>query len=324
MKPALKWMPLIMVITLAATGCARDGYYHDRDIDYTDAETAPPLTLPSSRNANDYEDAMPVPDISGSFEANSEGRFDPPRPQPMGGSSLRDFVETREMGNDRWLLVSMEPSALWPQLEAFVERQGMRVSNVDSQRGVMETSRGTLRLRQGLVANSSEVRCTQGGSPDENCLAALNDYLAGQGQTASNSALASERRNDAEGAGGPSIQQDGEEWVVQTESGADRVWAELSHQLDEYFDQEGRQMLVEEDPQAGEFLIDYMTLTERDRGFVSIVFSPDVRQTAQRIRLRVEESASGGSVIRAINESEKPFTEKDARELLDELATLLR
>ncbi|WP_161598977.1 outer membrane protein assembly factor BamC [Aidingimonas lacisalsi] len=325
MKPALKWMPLVVAIALAASGCASDeGYYHDRDIDYTEAEMAPPLTLPESRNTSDYRNAMPVPAVNGTFSSASDGRFEPPRPQPMGGSSLRDFVEAREMGDDRWLLVSLEPATLWPQLEAFVERQGMRVSSSDPQRGMLETSRGTLRVRQGIGANASEVRCTQGGAVAENCLSSLHDYLKGQGQTASNSALASERRSNTEESG-PSIQRDGEEWVLMLNAtSTDRVWAELSHQLNEYFDQEGRQMLVEENPQSGEFLIDYMTMTERERGFVSIVFSPDVRQTPQRLRLSVEAASSGGTVVRATNASEKPFTEADARELLDELATLLR
>lgn len=60
-KRALKWMPLALVTAVTLTGCARDGFYHDRNLDYTEAAPAPPLVLPETRNTQRYRDALPVP-----------------------------------------------------------------------------------------------------------------------------------------------------------------------------------------------------------------------------------------------------------------------
>lgn len=34
---ALKWVPLALAAAVALSGCARDGFYHDRNLDYTEA-----------------------------------------------------------------------------------------------------------------------------------------------------------------------------------------------------------------------------------------------------------------------------------------------
>ena len=38
---ALKWIPLALAAAVTLAGCARDGYYHDRNLDYTEAAPAP-------------------------------------------------------------------------------------------------------------------------------------------------------------------------------------------------------------------------------------------------------------------------------------------
>ncbi|BBI53096.1 hypothetical protein HORIV_55170 [Vreelandella olivaria] len=58
---ALKWVPLALAAAVALSGCARDGFYHDRNLDYTEAAPAPPLVLPETRNTQRYRDALPVP-----------------------------------------------------------------------------------------------------------------------------------------------------------------------------------------------------------------------------------------------------------------------
>ena len=51
---ALKWVPLALAAAVALSGCARDGFYHDRNLDYTEAAPAPPLVLPETRNTQRY------------------------------------------------------------------------------------------------------------------------------------------------------------------------------------------------------------------------------------------------------------------------------
>lgn len=320
MNPALKWMPLVVSIALVAAGCARDGYYHDRNIDYVEAERADPLVLPETRNTSRYGDAMPVPDASRDF-ASSSGKFSAPRPDEVARTRQRDFVQSRTVDQDRWLVVNARPDTVWTQLEDFTRRQGINITDVDPSRGVMETTQGRLVVRPGVQTGVSEVRCERAGGPDENCLASLGNYLSGQSQTASASAMASQQRADEPRR--VRLDQQGNDWVVTVEADPEQTWAELSHQLEANFDQENRERLLERDAERNDFLVEYMTQTERGRGFISIVFSPDVRQTAQRLRVALEPAEGNRTLIRVVNESEKPLTPEDTREFLGRVAALL-
>ncbi|MGO1871740.1 MAG: lipoprotein, NlpB, partial [Halomonas sp.] len=98
-KRALKWIPLALATAVTLTGCARDGFYDDRNLDYTDATSAPPLVLPETRNTQRYRDALPVP------QAASQGtRLDeaadirPPQSLAIGSGLEPEYVERREVG----------------------------------------------------------------------------------------------------------------------------------------------------------------------------------------------------------------------------------
>lgn len=323
MNPALKWMPLAAIVALAAAGCARnDGYYHDRNLDYAEAQTSPALVLPATRDTRRYGDAMPVPQASGEFRAQDDG-FEPPSPPPLGaGVSNREFVERRSVGADGWLVVGASPENVWPQLETFARSHGLGVVASDSSRGVIETRQATLSVRQGLRAGDSEVRCEQGGRVVAPCLDAMEQYFAAR--SASASAAASLTAQRLAGEERLRLEQQGDEWVVQIPLSIDRTWAELDHQLQQDFTVEERRELLESDPAGHEFLISYMTVTERNRNPLQIVFSPDVRQMHQQIRLVLEATGPEQTVLRAVNASERGFSAEDQQELLERVSGLLR
>ncbi len=321
MNSALKWLPLVAVMALA--GCARDsGYYHDRNVDYAEATTAPALNLPESRDPQRYRDAMPVPQAAGDFRA-ADGRFRAPSPQALGaGRGMeRDFVERRGIGRDAWLVVGADPGAVWPQLEDFARTRGLGIQASDSSRGVIETSQARLSVRQGLRAGDSEVRCDQQGAPVGACLDALEEYFGARSATASASSLAAQR---LAGEARLSLEQRGDEWLVEIPLEIDRTWAELDHQLRQDFTVEERRELLESDPAGRGFLISYMTVSERNRNPLQIVFSPDVRQMHQQIRLVLESEGPRQTMLRAVNASERDFNPEDQRELLERVAGLLR
>ncbi|SFU84570.1 lipoprotein, NlpB [Halomonas korlensis] len=322
MNSALKWMPLVAVIALVTAGCAREGYYHDRNIDYAEAREGTPLTLPETRNPARYRDAMPVPEANREFHPGEEG-FEAPSPQALGGgrSVEREFVERRSVGRDSWLIVAADPGTVWPQLESFANTRGLGVTSTDSASGVIETRQARLSLRQGLRAGDSEIRCDQGGTPVVECLDALEQYFSARSASASTSSLAAQRLAGEERV---SLEQQGDEWVVAIPLDIDRTWAELSYQLEQEFTVEERRELLESDPQAHDFLISYMTLTERNRNPLQVVFSADVRQMSQQIRLVLESTGPEQTVLRAVNASERDFTSGDQRELLERVAGLLR
>lgn len=321
MNSALKWLPLAILVALA--GCARDdGYYHDRNIDYADARQAAPLMLPESRDSKRYRDTMPVPETAVEFR-DSAGGFEAPAPQPLGAGRIqREFVESRRVGEDAWLVVGAAPDSVWPQLTSFARSRGLEVVASDSSRGVVETHQGRLSVRQGLRAGDSEVRCDQTGRPVDACLDALEQYLAARSATASSTASLQAQRL----AGGERLHlvQQGDEWVVDVPLDIDRTWAELDYQLKQDFSVEERRELLKSSSEDYSFLVSYMTVTERNRNPLQIVFSADVRQMHQQIRLELEREGPHRTLLRAVNASERDFSAEDQRELLERVASLLR
>lgn len=321
MNSALKWLPLVAAVALA--GCARpDGYYHDRNVDYAEARIAPALILPETRDPQRYRDAMPVPQAAGDFQA-PDGRFRAPSPQALGAGRAveRDFVERRTIGRDAWLVVGADPGTVWPQLEDFARSRGLGIQASDSSRGVIETGQARLSVRQGLRAGDSEVRCDQDGAPVGACLDALESFFDARSATASASSLAAQRLAGEERL---RLVERGDEWVVEVPLDIERTWAELDHQLRQDFTVEERRELLESDPASHEFLISYMTVTERNRNPLQIVFSADVRQMHQQIRLVLESEGPRQTVLRAVNASERGFSPEDQRELLERVSGLLR
>ncbi len=322
MNSALKWMPLVAAVALATAGCAREGFYDDRNIDYVEAQRSAPLVLPEGRNEQRYRDAMPVPEASSDLH-RSDKRFRAPSPERlMSGGAERDFVERREIGNDRWLVVGADPSMVWPQLQDFARARGLQVQASDDRRGVLETAQGQLSVRPGLRAGDSEVRCDQNGRSVAACLDALEQHFSARTATASAASLAGQQIASEDRLRIERL-PDGE-WGVIIPLDIDRVWAELSHQLEADFTVEGRRELLEQSPARHDFLVDYMTLTERDRNPLQIIFSPDVRQMSQNIRLVLESEGPQRTVLRAVNESERAFSDEDARDLLERVSGLLR
>ncbi|WP_447555326.1 lipoprotein, NlpB [Vreelandella sp. EE22] len=320
-RPALKWIPLALVMGVALAGCARDGYYHDRNLDYTDVAPAPPLVLPESRNAQRYNDAMPVPQASlqGSRVERAADISAPPS-LSIGSGLEPDYVERRQVGNQAWLVVAANTGAVWPQLEAFAQSRGLGIQQSDVNQGVIVTSQATLSLQSALRAGSSEVRCERGGQVQSSCLDALEEYLGARSATASASSwnaqrLSSERTLQIR-------QQDGE-WEVAIPQPAERVWAELEHYLTMDFTVENRRELIDKSPQDYAFLVNYMTASEEGRNPIQVVFSRDVRRMTQQIRL-VLEPQGDQSVLRAINESDRELSDSDQRELLERVSGYLR
>ncbi|GGY08626.1 hypothetical protein GCM10007160_39990 [Litchfieldella qijiaojingensis] len=322
MNPALKWMPLVVSIALVATGCARDGYYHDRNIDYVDAEPSAPLVLPESRDMARYGNAMPVPEASGDFVPSDEG-FSAPRPDEVARSRLRDYVERRDIGEDSWLVVNAQPNTIWPQLEDFARRQGLNVTASDPSRGILETQQARLSVRPGLLRGSSVVRCEQAGRAYADCLSSLSNYLGGQSQTASTaSALASQRMaNEPERV---YLDRHNDEWLLVLGVGPELAWAELGYQLESNFNQGNRELLLESDAASRDFLVEYLPRDERERGFFSGFFGPDAEKMTRRLRLVLVPSGSDRTLVRVSNEGERELSSDDTREFLERVASLLR
>ncbi|MFB9865947.1 outer membrane protein assembly factor BamC [Vreelandella sulfidaeris] len=319
---ALKWVPLALAAAVALTGCARDGFYDDRNLDYTDAALAPPLVLPETRNTQRYRDALPVPQAANQRARRDEvAEIQPPQSLTIGSGLEPEYVERREVGDQAWLVVAADTGTVWPQLEEFVRSRQLNVLQSSASQGVIVTPQAEIRLQSALRAGSSEVRCERGGQTMTSCLEALESHLSARSASASVSSSWTAQRLSNEQT--MQIRQQGDEWEVVIPQPIDRVWAELNHYLELDFAQEGQRQLLAADPENHAFLVEYMTETERNRNPLQIVFSADVRKMSQEIRL-VLEANGDQSILRAINASERAFSADDQRELLERVSGYLR
>ena len=322
---ALKWIPLAVVAAVTLAGCARDeGFYHDRNLDYVNAKPASPLVLPDTRNTERYRDALPVPEASSQRAQDDVAEVRPPQPLTIGGVQA-DYVETREIGDQRWLVVDADPGSVWTQLESFVRQRGMNVQESRASEGVLVTSQAEFRLQSALREGSTEVRCERGGQSMTSCLDAMEDYFANSAsssQTESSSASSwnAQRLDNDESI---AIRQEGDAWEIVIPYDADRVWAEIHHYLTQDFDQADERELLTADPDSRAFLVDYLSRELRDRSLLQVLMFTDTSELAQEVRLTVE-SRGDQSMLQAEATGDQPLSENDQRELLERIASYLR
>ncbi|QEM82906.1 lipoprotein, NlpB [Halomonas binhaiensis] len=321
MNSALKGLPLVALVAVTLAGCAKDGYYHDRNEDYAGAKVAAPLKLPETRDTSRYRDIMPVPEAAGQFYAR-ESEFEAPLPQTMASSSAVNAgqVALRESAAGSWLVVGAPPAAVWPELERFSQMRGLQVTNKDASRGVISTADADIELRQGLRQGSSEIRCETAGQTNTLCLTELQSHLEARSASAS---IASMSAQQAPGAQSMELQKRGNDWVMIMPFAIDRAWAELNFQLSNNFDMQGRRELVSADETSKSFVIDYVTESERTRGFVDSLTSLSLWESTHRLNLTLTPQGSV-TVMQVSSAEDETLSADDQRELLDFVSGLLR
>ncbi|MGM0520488.1 MAG: lipoprotein, NlpB [Pseudomonadota bacterium] len=320
--PALKWIPLALVTAMALSGCAREGFYDDRNLDYVDVEPGSPLSLPESRNPQRFGDALPVPEVTSPSRLSEPSDVRPPQPLTLAGGIESAFVESREIGDQRWLVVAADAGTVWPLLESFVRSQPVDVTRVSPSQGVINLAQGQISLQSALRAGHSEVRCEQQGTSLASCLNALDDYLSARASTEGtlSSSLNAQRYADQKSL---AFRQEGGQWAVNIPYQADRVWAELDHFLALDFDVEGQRELIEARPSDYAFVVDYTPRELRDFGLWTRMMNPLTNTSPYRVRLTLEPRGEQ-VVLRAQNSGERDLSAEHQRELLERVAGYLR
>ncbi|WP_106477516.1 outer membrane protein assembly factor BamC [Phytohalomonas tamaricis] len=307
-----RWVAVTPMLILLA-GCGNSGYYYDRNAEYDDAKVVDPLTLPETRNTLNYQDAMPVPPANNGF-IKQDGSFEPPRPQALGsGSEEQPFVETRESGAQRWLIVNAAPASVWPRLQEFVTQNGYTVQSIDGDNGQISTDAGMLAVRQGLRNNTSEVYCLQGNQVASECLQSLQQYLASSAPEGGVSLVAQRlSRNDR-----IHLQSQHGNWRLAIELDFQRAWSELAYQLERNFNNDDRK-LVDQNQSERVFRVNYKA---KDSGSGWWIFGSDGE--AKPYQLVV--TPAGDSVFVTVTDDQgNAVDQKTSRELLDAVATTLR
>lgn len=322
MNAALKWIPLALAGALALAGCARDGFYDDRNLDYVESAPAPPLTLPETRDQSRYQSALPVPADSDSSAARPEEPVEARAPRPLTAARglKENYVTSREINDRRWLVVADDAASVWPQLERFARTRAGGIERSQPSRGVLETREGTLRLGNAVRPGASEVHCERAGQSRADCLERLERYLASQSGGEDTLSSLNAQRVDEQRA--VQLRRSGDDVSVRIPYSADRAWAEIAHYLELDFNQPGERELLESDAAGHAFTVNYQTLDNRRRGVLAQL-NPFADDSARKVRLALDEQGDQ-SRLRVEGVDEQTLSVDAKRELLERVSGYLR
>jgi outer membrane protein assembly factor BamC len=163
----------LAVLLVCLAGCSWFGtgdYIRDRSNDYRKAKTEPPLKVPPGLEDDALQSTHVIPPITERIAPS--GEFEVPRPAPLVGSESEEMVRIQRLGEEEWMLASVAPGQLWPQVRAFLTSSGLQVARVDARAGLMETGwylgqgasmneRYRFRIEQGVQRNTAELHVLQ-------------------------------------------------------------------------------------------------------------------------------------------------------------------
>lgn len=119
------------VLLVAVTGCRwindEKGIVRNTSNDYIEAAETEPLVIPADMSAERIRDALPIPEI----ETKPLARLYPgeaPKPDAIFGGDVQEPVKIQKLGDRRWLIVSDEPSTVWPVVEQFLIDNGVDIA----------------------------------------------------------------------------------------------------------------------------------------------------------------------------------------------------
>lgn len=166
---------LMVMFSLTLSGCGMffgdDGYFRNREDDYLKADNLAPLDVPASLNKEAPGQLYQVPALTQddlNFVEDTE-HFDVPRPRSLSVNALVERVKIQRLGDERWILVNVQPGRLWPQVSNFLSSNQLRVASTDIDKGLLETGwvsfdeeadqvhRFRIRIDKGVQPDTSEI-----------------------------------------------------------------------------------------------------------------------------------------------------------------------
>jgi outer membrane protein assembly factor BamC len=286
---------LLLCLTglLTAGGCTwltgDKGYFRDRSDDYRKARVEAPLKVPADLDADALQEIYVIPPITEDIMVT--GEFDAPRPAPLVSGSVDELVRIQKLGNEEWMLVSISPGQLWPQVRGYLGAASMQVARVDARAGLIETSwldgrgggmneRYQFRIEQGVQRDTAELHILQmfqagdvnswpaSSSNRENEHAVLLEvaqFIANNVETATVSMMAQQAIS---AAGKVSMQEDSDgNPLIKLELPYNRAWASMERALrDASFE------IMDKDRSAGAYFVRYVQPAEEEAGWLDWLF----------------------------------------------------
>ena len=289
----MRILVLLLVISIIS-GCGwldRKGWVRDRSGDYRKAKIEPPLKVPDHLEGDNLQDIYVIPPITEEVSLNE--KFEVPRPTPLVAKESEDLVRIQRLGEEEWMLASVAPGQLWPQVRSFLNSNNLQVARVDARAGLIETGwfQGTgatmneryqFRIEQGVQRNTAELHVLQmwqagdianwpeasaDGERSGEMLMAVAQYIANASETAPVSMMAQQ----AMGEGGKVALQEDTDGTpyVQLKLPYYRAWASVDRAL-----RESSFRIRDLDRSSGRFYVRFEP-PEEDGGWFDWLFGGD-------------------------------------------------
>jgi outer membrane protein assembly factor BamC len=281
---------LMLLLCTGMSGCSwllgDEGMFRDRSDDYREAKVEPRLLMPAGMNDSALQDIYVIPPVTEDVQVG--GKFQVPRPSPLVAGSSDELVRIQRLGTEEWVLVSVTPGQLWPQVRGFLSNTQQPVARVEAREGLMETGwldgqegemreRYQFRIEQGVQRDTSELHVLQmyeagdvNSWPEQSAdseqaasmLQAVAQYVANSVESAPVSMIA---QQEITASGKVSLQEDmSGSPFIRLELPYHRAWASVERAL-----RESQFEVNDKDRTAGTYYIRYANTEDEDKGWFS-------------------------------------------------------
>ncbi|MGL1833314.1 outer membrane protein assembly factor BamC [Rhodocyclaceae bacterium SMB388] len=144
MNSRLRTSVSLLALAIGLGGCSSSSLLQGDKIDYRSARQVEPLEIPPDLTGPTRDDRFAVPDVSPRGVATFSAYESDRATRPTVGTTTEvlapvDNMRIERAGTQRWLVVSGNPDALWPEIKDFWQELGF-ILNIDRPEiGVMET-----------------------------------------------------------------------------------------------------------------------------------------------------------------------------------------
>lgn len=137
-----------LVATAGLSGCETlsnnslyggdDGLVRDRSQDYEKAESRARLEIPPHLQARQMSEQLVVPDVGTTATRRTEA-FEAPRPEFFYVDTGSERVNLTRLGDEKVIVVDEPMDRVWGRVQDFWHYNGVEMSHIDPQQGLMET-----------------------------------------------------------------------------------------------------------------------------------------------------------------------------------------
>lgn len=133
---------LLFVVLIALSGCSYlfgdEGQFRERAMDYQQAQSLPPLTVPEGMESKPLQQRYPIPSVGNGPFYQPQDSDSIPRPQSLLNVNEAAGLELRQDSGKLWLVVERPAEDLWQQLNEFASTN-VSIDASDRASGVIET-----------------------------------------------------------------------------------------------------------------------------------------------------------------------------------------